>query len=231
MNTDWRQIYHLFNPNKDELISPLWTEHHKTARCKDSHYFSWPRPSPSAAASVPSHQLLIEFSAKQTQHTLRSETCSEHEVFNLHQHEQVNHLHRHDLVTRLVHHLIDGAVSPSADLAQIFEILGREVPVLLRGDLQLSWWLDTVCSQPLSAKNHKCVLRDTEKVNIWMLKPRICFAGLTSCQLKGRRFTHMCGFWKGGPAVFSVNLVVGLIGGLAKFSFRALRLPEQEKKQ
>lgn len=37
--------------------------------------------------------------------------------------------------------------------------------------------------------------------------------------------THMCGFWKGGPAVFSVNLVMGLIGGLAKFSFRALRLP------
>lgn len=37
--------------------------------------------------------------------------------------------------------------------------------------------------------------------------------------------THMCGFWKGGPAVLSVNLVVGLIGGLAKFSFRALRLP------
>lgn len=37
----------------------------------------------------------------------------------------------------------------------------------------------------------------------------------------------MCGFWNGGPAVFSVNLVVGLIGGLAKFSFRALRLPEK----
>lgn len=35
----------------------------------------------------------------------------------------------------------------------------------------------------------------------------------------------MCGFWKGGPAVLSVNLVVGLMGGLAKFSFRALRLP------
>lgn len=51
----------------------------------------------------------------------------------------------------------------------------------------------------------------------------------------GRRFgqrdpedgglTHMWGFWKGGPAVLSVNLVMGLIGGLAKFSFRALRLP------
>lgn len=37
--------------------------------------------------------------------------------------------------------------------------------------------------------------------------------------------THMWGFWKGGPAVFSVNLVMGLTGGLAKFSFRALRLP------
>lgn len=138
-------------------MSPLWTEHHKTARCKDSHYFSWLRPSPSAAASVPSRQLLIEFSVKQTQRTLQSETCGGHEVFNLHLHKQVDHLHRHDLVTRLVHHLIDGAVSPSADLAQIFEILGREVPVLLRGDLQLSWRLNTVCSQPLSAKNHKCV--------------------------------------------------------------------------
>lgn len=36
----------------------------------------------------------------------------------------------------------------------------------------------------------------------------------------------MWGFWKGGPAVLSVNLAVGLMGGLAKFSFRALRLPE-----
>lgn len=51
--------------------------------------------------------------------------------------KKVNYLDRHDLVTRLVHHLIDGAVSPAADLAQIFEILGCEVPVLLRGDLQL----------------------------------------------------------------------------------------------
>lgn len=39
----------------------------------------------------------------------------------------------------------------------------------------------------------------------------------------------MCGFWKGGPAVFSVNLVMGLIGGLAKFSFRALRLPAERR--
>lgn len=32
--------------------------------------------------------------------------------------------------------------------------------------------------------------------------------------------------------MFSVNLVVGLIGGLAKFSFRALRLPDRgEEKQ
>lgn len=41
--------------------------------------------------------------------------------------------------------------------------------------------------------------------------------------------THMCGFWKGGPAVFSVNLAMGLIGGLAKFSFRALRLPAERR--
>lgn len=40
----------------------------------------------------------------------------------------------------------------------------------------------------------------------------------------------MWGFWKGGPAVFSVNLVVDLIGGLAKFNFKALRLPEGENK-
>ena len=52
--------------------------------------------------------------------------------------KKVDHLHRHDLVARLVHHLVDGAVGPAADLAQVFEILGREVPVLLRGDLQLS---------------------------------------------------------------------------------------------
>lgn len=37
--------------------------------------------------------------------------------------------------------------------------------------------------------------------------------------------THMCGFWKGSPAVFRVILEVGLMGGLAKFNFRALRLP------
>lgn len=47
----------------------------------------------------------------------------------------------------------------------------------------------------------------------------------------GEKVTHMCGFWKGGPAVFSVNLVIGLIGGLAKFSFRALRLPERGEEQ
>lgn len=39
--------------------------------------------------------------------------------------------------------------------------------------------------------------------------------------------THMWGFWKGGPAVLSVNLVMGLMGGFAKFSFRALRLPAE----
>lgn len=38
----------------------------------------------------------------------------------------------------------------------------------------------------------------------------------------------MCGFWKGCPAVLSVNLALGLIGGLAKFSFSALRLPDRE---
>lgn len=35
----------------------------------------------------------------------------------------------------------------------------------------------------------------------------------------------MWGFWKGGPAVLSENLVMGLMGVLAKLSFRAFRLP------
>lgn len=42
--------------------------------------------------------------------------------------------------------------------------------------------------------------------------------------------THMWGFWNCGPAVFRENLVMGLMEGLAKFSFRALRLPEQVEK-
>lgn len=66
------------------------------------------------------------------------------------------HLNRHDLVTGLVHHLVDGAVRPAADLAQIFEVLGGEVPVLLR-DLQLARRLDAVRSQPFS--NRKRVRR------------------------------------------------------------------------
>lgn len=37
----------------------------------------------------------------------------------------------------------------------------------------------------------------------------------------------MCGFWKGSPAVFRVILEVVLTGGLAKFNFRALRLPDR----
>lgn len=65
---------------------------------------------------------------------------------------QPTHLHRHDLVAGLVHHLVDGAVGPAADLAQVLEVLGREVPVLLRRDLQLSRRLDAVRPQPLSAK-------------------------------------------------------------------------------
>lgn len=67
-----------------------------------------------------------------------------------------NHLNRHNLVTGLVHHLVDGAIRPAADLAQIFEVLGGEVPVLLQ-DLQLSRRLDAVRSQPFS--NRKRVRR------------------------------------------------------------------------
>lgn len=59
------------------------------------------------------------------------------------------HLHRHDLVAGLVHHLVDGAVRPAADLAQVLQVLGGEVPVLLR-DLQLPRRLDAVRSQPLA---------------------------------------------------------------------------------
>ena len=40
----------------------------------------------------------------------------------------------------------------------------------------------------------------------------------------------MCGFWKAAPAVCSVKRDVDLIGGLAKFSFRALRLPGTREK-
>lgn len=72
---------------------------------------------------------------------------------------QSRHLDRHDLVTRLVHHLVDGAVSPSADLPQVFEILGCEVPVLLRGDLQLPGRLDAVSPQPLSDRKTANIFR------------------------------------------------------------------------
>lgn len=44
------------------------------------------------------------------------------------------------------------------------------------------------------------------------------------------RQTHMWGFWNWGPAVFRENRVMGLMEGLAKFSFRALRLPGQVEK-
>lgn len=120
------------------------------------------------------------------------------------------HLHRHDLVAGLVHHLVDGAVRPAADLAQVFQVLGGEVPVLLR-DLQLPRRLDAVRSQPLA--NRKGNKTQELRRRFGQRDPED--GGLT----------HMWGFWKGGPAVLSVNLVMGLIGGLAKFSFRALRLP------
>lgn len=125
-----------------------------------------------------------------------------------HWHTSPTHLDRHDLVAGLVHHLVDGAVGPAADLAQVFQVLGGEVPVLLR-DLQLSRRLDAVRPEPLSRK--KRIRR----------YGGCCGSASPACD----GVTHMCGFWKGGPAVFSVNLVMGLIGGLAKFSFRALRLP------
>lgn len=48
-----------------------------------------------------------------------------------------------------MHHLVDGAVGPAADLAQVLQVLGGEVPVLLR-DLQLPRRLDAVRPQPLA---------------------------------------------------------------------------------
>lgn len=39
----------------------------------------------------------------------------------------------------------------------------------------------------------------------------------------------MCGFWKGTPEVFKVNLAVDLKGGFAKFNFSALRLPGRKQ--
>lgn len=42
--------------------------------------------------------------------------------------------------------------------------------------------------------------------------------------------THMCGFWKEGGVGLSGSLEVGFTGGLAKFSFRALRLPGRTKR-
>lgn len=50
-----------------------------------------------------------------------------------------------------MHHLVDGAVGPAADLAQVLQVLGREVPVLLR-DLQLPRRLDAVRPQTLSGE-------------------------------------------------------------------------------
>jgi len=41
---------------------PPWRVHHKTGQYKDIHLISLQPPSPSTAASVPSHQQLIEFS-------------------------------------------------------------------------------------------------------------------------------------------------------------------------
>lgn len=127
--------------------------------------------------------------------------------------EQIHtHFDGHDLVAGFVHHFVDGAVRASADLAQVFEILGGEVPVLLRGDLQFSRGLDAVRPQPLSDED----TRPWKTTVCWMCR---CVPDVT----------HMCGFWKGGPVEFRANLVAGLIGGLAKFSFRALRLPSGEK--
>lgn len=141
------------NTETVKLISPLWTELHKTARCKDNRYFSWPHPSPSAAASAPFHLPWTEFSKKEKMSRENILLCIQQTLVDLYSVpvKTVNdHLDRHDLVTWLVHHLVDRPVGPSADLTQIFQIFGCEVPVLLWGDLQLPWWLNAVRSQPLS---------------------------------------------------------------------------------
>lgn len=62
----------------------------------------------------------------------------------------VSYLNSHDLTTGLMNHFIDRAVGPSADLTQVLQVLGSEVPVLLGGNLQLPTRLDTVITQSLS---------------------------------------------------------------------------------
>lgn len=57
----------------------------------------------------------------------------------------LGYLDSHDLACGFVDHLVDGAIRPTADLTKVSQILCSEVTVLLRGDLQLPRWLNTVC--------------------------------------------------------------------------------------
>lgn len=133
------------------FVSPLWTERRKTARCKDSRCSSWPRPGPWAAASAPSRPPSTGSSGGAETVGSEGQTTGSSPPPSLP--ASSRHLDRHDLVAGLVHHLVDGAVRSSADLSQILQILGCEVPVLLRGDLQLPGRLDAVSPEPLSDGN------------------------------------------------------------------------------
>lgn len=70
------------------------------------------------------------------------------------------HLDSHDLARGLVHHLVDGAIRPAANLPEVSQILCREVTMLLRRDLQLPRRLDTVRPQTLSGGQRMRMRRD-----------------------------------------------------------------------
>lgn len=96
----------------------------------------------------------------------------------------VSYLNSHDLTTGLMNHFIDRAVGPSADLTQVLQVLGSEVPVLLGGNLQLPTRLDTVITQPLSVpeqsvctSQNKCKRKTTDKLSDWRTSASLTCVG------------------------------------------------------
>lgn len=51
-----------------------------------------------------------------------------------------------------MNHLVDGAISPTTNLPEVFQVFCCEVAVMLWRDLQLSRRLDAVCTQALSGE-------------------------------------------------------------------------------
>lgn len=119
-----------------------------------------------------------------------------------------------------MNHFVDRAVGSSADLAQVLQVFSSEVPVLLGRNLQLPTRLDTVIAQSLSVlvqvyTHHK---KQNKKNPLTQLKTPSSQTENEFC------LTYMCGLWKEGLADAMGSLAFGLIGGLAKFNFSALRL-------